>query len=50
MAEFEPPGLAKIFFSDIQSLTLNYHTPRHIYNDPGNGFEKELIEDGKCRP
>ena len=30
-AEFEPPGLAKIFFSDIQSVTLNYHTPRPIY-------------------
>ena len=29
-AEFEPPGLAKIFFSDIQSITLNYHTPSHI--------------------
>ena len=26
-AEFEPPGLAEIFFSDIQSITLNYHTP-----------------------
>ena len=25
-----PPGLAKIFFSDIQSVTLNYRTPRHI--------------------
>ena len=23
------PGLSKIFFSDIQSVTLNYHTPRH---------------------
>ena len=22
--------LAKIFFSDIQSITLNYHTPSHI--------------------
>ena len=29
-AEFKPPGLAKIFFSDIQSVTLNYNTPRHI--------------------
>ena len=26
--EFEPPGVATIFFSDIQSDTLNYHTPR----------------------
>ena len=26
--EFEPPGMATIFFSDIQSDTLNYHTPR----------------------
>ena len=25
--EFEPPGMATIFFSDIQSNTLNYHTP-----------------------
>ena len=24
-----PPRVAKIFFSDIQSVTLNYHTPRH---------------------
>ena len=32
-AEFEPPGLAKIFFSDKQSVTLNYHTPRHIQNE-----------------
>ena len=31
-AEFEPPGLAKIFFSDIQSITLNYHTPSHIFS------------------
>ena len=30
-AEFEPPGLAKIFFSDIQSVTLNYHTPSLIW-------------------
>ena len=30
VAEFEPPGLAKIFFSDIQSITLNYHTPSHM--------------------
>ena len=22
--------MAKIFFSDIQSVTLNYHTPRHM--------------------
>ena len=29
-AEFEPPGLAKIFCSDIQSVTLNYHTPRRM--------------------
>ena len=29
-ADFEPPGLAKIFFSDIQSITLNYHTPRRM--------------------
>ena len=28
-AEFEPPRLAKIIFSDVQSVTLNYHTPRH---------------------
>ena len=28
-AKFEPPRLAKIFFSDIQSVTLNYHTPSH---------------------
>ena len=25
-----PPGSAKIFFSDIQSITLNYHTPSLI--------------------
>ena len=25
--ELEPPGMATIFFSDIQSNTLNYHTP-----------------------
>ena len=24
--------MAKIFFSDIQSVTLNYHTPSHIYS------------------
>ena len=24
------PGGLKYFFSDIQSVTLNYHTPRHI--------------------
>ena len=30
-AEFEPPGLAKIvFFSDLQSYTLNYHSHRLI--------------------
>ena len=22
--------MARIFFSDIQSVTLNYHTPKHI--------------------
>ena len=32
-AEFEPPGLPKIFFSDIQSVTLNYHTPRLKQNN-----------------
>ena len=30
-AEFEPPGLAKIFFSDIQSVTLSYHTPSPMH-------------------
>ena len=24
------PGGLKYFFSDIQAVTLNYHTPRHI--------------------
>ena len=27
-----PPRLAKIIFSDIQSVTLNYHTPRRMYS------------------
>ena len=26
-----PLAWLKYFFSDIQSVTLNYHTPRHIY-------------------
>ena len=25
--------MAKIFFSDIQSVNLNYHTPSHILNN-----------------
>ena len=27
------PGLAKIFFSDIQSITINYRTPRRMLSE-----------------
>ena len=39
--EFEPPGMATIFFSDIQSDTLNYHTPRLMYK---GGNQDNIVE------
>ena len=39
--------MAKIFFSDIQSITLNYHTPSHIYLAVGNG---DILAGGGDRP
>ena len=33
MASLSHPGGLKYFFSDIQSFTLNYHTPRHISSE-----------------
>ena len=45
MAEFEPPGLAKIFSSDIQSVTLNYHTPRLMKLNLGQYSEARFGPD-----
>ena len=47
-----PPGLAKIFFSDIQSVTLNYHTHRHILlgrvENLLEWLDDELLLNGLC--
>ena len=40
MAEFEPPGLAKIFFSDIQSVTLTIHLHIEKQEELGKGKGK----------
>ena len=52
-----PPGLAKKKISDLQSVTLNYHTPRHNLTDEsisqqypgetsGKASSKKIIERG----
>ena len=39
--------MAKIFFSDIQSITLNYHTPSHTYTQI---FASSLVSQSEqCR-
>ena len=41
------PGWLKYFFSDIQSITLNYHTPSHIRPDIrlGNYWQKFILNN-----